>query len=115
MSYKQPLHQKTNKNELTLAKALNQANLTDGMVTQQPIILKITLPDFCWHLKKKAIYLDGIQVHTKTPIEQRDQEINELLEQRGWQTLRIPYTPPLTKTETEKIVEQIKEFIQNEN
>jgi very-short-patch-repair endonuclease len=99
------------KGELALFAALSHANLTGGMTTQQPIVLKFTLPDFCWHLKKKAVYLDGVQVHRKAHVERRDEEINMLMEQRGWQILRIPYTPPLTPTETAKIVEQIKEFI----
>jgi len=97
--------------EITLFKALSQANLTRGMITQHPIILKATLPDFCWPTKKKAVYLDGIQVHTKAHVERRDEEINDLMEQRGWQILRIPYNPPLTLQEAKLLTEQIREFI----
>jgi very-short-patch-repair endonuclease len=97
--------------EITLFKALNSANLTYGMVTQKPIVLKATLPDFCWPLKKKAVYLDGVQVHTKAHVERRDEEINDLMEKRGWQILRIPYEPPLTTEEAKQIAEQIREFI----
>jgi len=81
------------------------------MTTQERIILKSTLPDFIWRQKKKAVYLDGIQVHNKAHVEQRDEEIDQLMEKNGWQTLCIRYTPPLTREETQKIVEQIREFI----
>ncbi|MDR2700474.1 MAG: DUF559 domain-containing protein [Nitrososphaerota archaeon] len=111
MNYKQNMHPKVSKGEISVFTALSKANLTYGMVTQKPIILKFTLPDFSWPNLKKAVYLDGIQVHQKAHIEQRDQEINNLLEQRGWQTLRIPYTPPLTEKEIMEIVNQIHEFI----
>jgi very-short-patch-repair endonuclease len=94
--------------------ALNKANLLKGMVKQQTIILKVTLPDFCWPLKKKAVYLDGIQVHRKAHVEKRDEEINQLMEQKGWQILRIPYEPPLTQQEIQDITQQIQQFIQTE-
>lgn len=81
---------------------------------QEPIVLRVTLPDFCWPQKKKAVYLDGIQIHRKAHVERRDEEINDLMTQCGWQILRIPYEPPLTSTEAKQIVEQIREFI-NEN
>jgi very-short-patch-repair endonuclease len=84
------------------------------MVMQEPIVLRVTLPDFCWPQKKKAVYLDGIQIHRKAHVERRDEEINDLMTQCGWQILRIPYEPPLTPTEAKQIVEQIREFI-NEN
>jgi len=34
-----------------------------------------------------------------------------LLEQKGWDVLRIPYEPPLTAMEVEEIVKTIKHFI----
>jgi very-short-patch-repair endonuclease len=101
--------------EILVFAALSKANLTSGMVTQQTIILKATLPDFCWPLKKKAVYLDGVQVHRKAHVERRDEEINHLMEQKGWQILRIPYEPPLTQQEIHAITQQIQRFIQNEN
>jgi very-short-patch-repair endonuclease len=103
------------KGEISVFSALSNAGLTTGMTTQDRIILKSTLPDFCWFSKKKAVYLDGIQVHTKAHVEKMDEEINELMEQAGWQILRIPYTPPLSPEGAKEIVAQIQEFIQNEN
>jgi very-short-patch-repair endonuclease len=81
------------------------------MFTQQPIYLKVTVPDFCWQSLRKVVYLDGIQVHRKKHVAQRDEEIDELLELQGWQVLRIPYDPPLSVGEVEEIVGQIKRFI----
>jgi len=81
------------------------------MVTQRSIILKATIPDFCWFERKKAVYLDGAQVHRKDKQQQKDQEVVDLLEQKGWDVLRIPYEPPLTIPEVEEIVRTIKHFI----
>lgn len=81
------------------------------MVTQQPIILKATIPDFCWVNKKKVVYLDGRQVHKKDKQIQKDEEIVELLELQGWDVLRIPYDPPLTPIEIQEIVDAIRRFI----
>jgi very-short-patch-repair endonuclease len=102
---------KVSKGEISVFSALSSAGLTAGMVTQQPIILKATIPDFCWFELKKAVYLDGVQVHKKDKQQQKDNEIVDLLEQRGWNVLRIPYEPPLTTSEVQEIIETIKQFI----
>jgi very-short-patch-repair endonuclease len=105
------MYPKVSKGEISVFSALSTAGLTYGMVTQNPIILRATIPDFCWFELKKAVYLDGIPVHNKDKQQQKDQEIVDLLEQRGWDVLRIPYEPPLTPTETDEIVETIRRFI----
>jgi len=102
---------KVSKGEISVFSALSIEGLTAGMVTQKPIILKATIPDFCWFDLKKAVYLDGRQVHGKDKQQQKDMEIVELLEQRGWDVLRIPYDPPLTVFEVEEIVGAIRRFI----
>ncbi|MDR2719911.1 MAG: endonuclease domain-containing protein [Nitrososphaerota archaeon] len=111
MSYKNRMHPKVSKGEISVFSALSSAGLTAGMVTQQSIILKATIPDFCWFELKKAVYLDGAQVHKKDKQQQKDNEIVDLLEQKGWDVLRIPYEPPLTTIEIKEIVENIKQFI----
>jgi len=111
MSYKKHMHPKVSKGEISVFSALSTAGLTLGMVTQTPIILKATIPDFCWFELKKAVYLDGMPVHKKDKQQQKDQEIVDLLEQRGWDVLRIPYDPPLSPIETGEIVETIRCFI----
>jgi len=115
LSHKQHLHPTVSKGEMDVFQALSKAGLTTGMVTQHSVVLKFTVPDFAWFEHKKAVYLDGIQVHNKAHVERRDEEINNLMEQRGWQVLRIPYEPPLTKEEIAEIVKQIQQFLGSGN
>jgi very-short-patch-repair endonuclease len=111
LSYKARLHPKVSKGELQLFRALSLAGLTGGMVTQKPIVLKATIPDFCWPQKRKIIYLDGLQAHAGDEQQKRDEEIQELLEAQGWDVLRIPYEPPLTDANLHEIMKTIKQFL----
>lgn len=111
MSYKKRMHPKVSKAEIEVFKALSAAGLTGGMVTQKSIVLKVTVPDFCWLNKRKAVYLDGLQAHSGDKQRERDEEICELLEAKGWKVLRIPYEPPLNGKELQKIVASIKDFV----
>jgi very-short-patch-repair endonuclease len=106
------MHPKVSRGELQLFAALSGAGLTCGMVTQKPIVLKATIPDFCWPEKRKIVYLDGIQVHSSDAQQERDEEVRELLEAQGWDVLRIPYDPPLTDAKLEEILETIKKFLE---
>jgi very-short-patch-repair endonuclease len=106
------MHPQVSNGEIELFKALSQAGLTGGMVTQKPIILKSTIPDFCWTEKRKVVYLDGRQVHSKDKQIQKDEEIDNLLELQGWDVLRIPYEPPLTPKELQQILATVKRFLQ---
>jgi very-short-patch-repair endonuclease len=110
-NYKERMHPKVSNAEIELFKALSVQGLTCGMVTQQPIILKSTIPDFCWLEKRKVVYLDGAQVHKKDKARERDEEIDELLELQGWDVLRIPYNPPLTDKALKEILVTIKDFM----
>ncbi len=105
------MHPKVSQAEMALFQALSKAGLTGGMVTQKPIILKTTIPDFCWINKKKIVYLDGNQVHNKDKQQARDNEIDELLEAQGWEVLRIPYDPPITEKGLQEMVKTIKRFL----
>jgi very-short-patch-repair endonuclease len=111
MSYKERMHPKVSNAELELFKALSAQGLTGGMLTQKPIILKSTIPDFCWPEKRKIVYLDGAQVHSKDKARERDEEIDELLERQGWEVLRITYNPPLTAKALQEIMGNIKQFL----
>ena len=111
MSYNRRMHPKVSKAEIEVFKALSAAGLASGMVTQKTIVLKVTIPDFCWLNKRKAVYLDGAQVHSGDKQQQRDEEVCELLEAKGWEVLRIPYEPPLSGKELQKIIAEIKEFV----
>jgi very-short-patch-repair endonuclease len=114
VSYKERMHPKVSKGEIEVFKALSAAGLTENMVTQQPIILKATIPDFCWVNKKKIVYLDGMQVHRKDKQLEKDEEIVDLLERQGWEVMRIPYNPPLTEKTLKVIIDQIRRFVGSE-
>ncbi len=111
MSYRERLHPKVSRAEIEVFKALSGLGLTGGMVTQKPIVLKVTVPDFCWIEKRKVVYLDGRQVHSSDRVERRDAEIDELLELQGWAVLRVPYDPPLTGDGLRQVVAQIRDFL----
>jgi very-short-patch-repair endonuclease len=111
LSYKRYMHPTVSKAEIDVFKELSAQGLTTGMLTQKPIILKSTIPDFCWPEKKKVVYLDGIPVHKKDKQLEHDEEVVDLLELQGWDVLRIRYDPPLTEKECVKIIAQIKKFI----
>jgi very-short-patch-repair endonuclease len=111
LSYKERMHPKVSRAEIEIFKSLSMAGLTNGMVTQQQIILKSTIPDFCWMEKRKIIYLDGIPVHKKDKAIERDEEITDLLIAQGWDVLRIPYNPPLTDKGLQEIMVTIKRFL----
>jgi very-short-patch-repair endonuclease len=105
------MHPKVSRAEIEVFKALSMSGLTSGMITQQPIILKSTIPDFCWMEKRKIVYLDGIPVHKKDKAIERDEEITDLLMAQGWAVLRIPYQPPLTDKGLQEIMATIKRFL----
>jgi very-short-patch-repair endonuclease len=115
VSFKRRLHPKVSNAEIEVFKALSAAGLTGGMVTQKTIVLKSTIPDFCWLNKRKAVYLDGLQAHSGDKQQKRDEEICALLEARGWEVLRISYEPPLNEKELRKIVSSIKSFVGSED
>lgn len=101
--------------EIEVFKALSGEGLTKNMVTQNQIILKSTVPDFCWLDQRKVVYLDGVQAHSSRRAQQRDEEINDLLEAQGWEVLRITYKPPLKEKDLKGIMETIKKFLNNED
>ena len=115
LSFKSRMHPKVSKAEIEVFKALSAAGLTTGMVTQKTIVLKLTIPDFCWLNKRKAVYLDGMNVHSSDKQQKRDEEICGLLEAKGWEVLRIPYEPPLCGRELQKIVAAIRDFVGSDN
>ncbi len=111
VSYKERMHPKVSRAEIEVFKALSITGLTGGMVTQKPIVLKSTVPDFCWMEKRKIVFLDGIPVHSKDKAIDRDEEIDELLVAQGWDVLRIPYQPPLTEKGLQEIMATIRRFL----
>jgi very-short-patch-repair endonuclease len=114
LSYKARMHPKVSKAEIEVFKALSLAGLTGGMVTQKPIVLKATIPDFCWPEKRKIVYLDGLQAHSGDEQQQRDEETQTLLEAQGWDVLRISYEPPLTDVGLREILATIRRFLNHD-
>ena len=94
MSYRDKMHPMVSRAEIEVFKELSKNGLTRGMVTQKTIILKSTIPDFCWLNKRKAVYLDGKQAHFKDIQKEHDEEIKDLMEKKGWRVLRLLYNPP---------------------
>ena len=111
MSYKARMHPNVSQAEIAVFNELSKAGLTSGMVTQKAIILKSTIPDFCWINKRKIVYLDGAPVHSSDKQQKHDNEIDELLEAQGWEVLRIPYQPPITEKGLAEILATIKAFL----
>ncbi len=105
------MHPKVSQAEMAVFSALSKSGLTNGMVTQKTIILKSTIPDFCWMNKRKIVFLDGNPVHSKDKQQERDNEIDGLLTDQGWDVLRIPYDPPITEKSLQEILKTIKTFL----
>jgi len=111
LGYKNNMHPRVSNAEIEVFKALSAEGLTEGMITQKPIVLKATIPDFCWVNKRKIVYLDGVQVHQNDKTREKDEEIDELLELQGWDVLRIPYDPPLTEKDLREVMNVIRHFL----
>ena len=111
MAFKKHMHPRVSKAEIEVLKALSGTRLIEGMVTQKTIVLRSTVPDFCWPGKRKIVYLDGSQVHSKSKQEERDEEIDNLLAAKGWGVLRIPYEAPMSKEKLDEVMLNIKRFL----
>lgn len=111
LAFKKNMHPRVSNAEIAVLKALSGTRLIEGMVTQKTIVLKSTIPDFCWPEKRKVVYLDGSQVHSKSKQEERDQEIDALLVAKGWQVLRIPYEAPMSKEKFDEVLLNITKFL----
>ncbi len=111
MNYKSRMHPTVSRAEIEVFKALSASGLTQGMITQKTIVLKSTIPDFCWPDKRKIVFLDGLQVHSNDKQICRDKEMCDLLEEQGWDVLRIPYEPPLTEKNLREIIGTIRQFL----
>lgn len=84
LSFRERMHPRVSNAEMEVLKALSATGLTEGLVTQRTIVLKTSIPDFCWPEKRKVVYLDGSAVHKRSKQEARDEEIDELMTAQGW-------------------------------
>jgi very-short-patch-repair endonuclease len=109
MSFRERMHPAVSNAERELFISLSKANLTQGLTTQEVIVLRATKPDFLWKLKRLAVFLDGEQVHRGK--EEKDEEIKSMLEMQGWKVLRFSYKPPLSLKQKMGIVADIREAL----
>ena len=112
MAFKKNMHPRVSRAEIEVLKALSGTRLIEGMVTQRTIVLKTTIPDFCWPEKRKVVYLDGSQVHSKSKQEEKDEEIDRFLVEKGWEVLRIPYDAPMSKEKFDEVLRNIERFLE---
>jgi len=108
-NWKARLHPEVSRAEEAVFQELSRQGLTTAMVTQKPIVLRQTIPDFFWIEKRKCVYLDGEEVHRNK--QELDEEITDMLEQRDFQVLRITYKPPMSRERLLAVVAEIREFI----
>ena len=96
--------------ELKLLTALQREGLMRDCSYQEVIVLKATVPDFCWRKYKLVAYLDG-PPHLKDRVMERDAELRELLRGLGWRVLEFPYVPPLSDSRLKEITTSIQEAL----
>lgn len=83
-----------------------------GVQTQKDICLDNASIDFYFEMHGKppvCIFLDG-PPHLKDRQKVRDEHVTAKLEKRGYTVKRFPYSPPLSKTKLEEIIDTIKEL-----
>ncbi|MFQ6076041.1 MAG: hypothetical protein ACE5Z5_07905 [Candidatus Bathyarchaeia archaeon] len=108
MSWKERMRQTPSKAEIDILLGLEERGLTVGMFRGEVIILETTAPDYYWPHKGLCVYLDG-PPHLKERQRLKDEIIDEKLRRMGLRPLRIPYNPPLSKRERERILDRIEE------
>ena len=101
------------KAEIEVMQELCAAGVNERMVTQKPVCLSRTTPDFTFHMPDRnyAVYIDSEQLHYRKHAMQRDAKIDERLDELGWKVLRCVYHIPLSKKRKAEIVREICEFI----
>jgi very-short-patch-repair endonuclease len=97
------MHHPVSNIEIAIANALNESGIT-GFLTQHPIVIQQTIPDFFFPDKRLAVYIDG-PVHSGR--EDRDQELRDALRRRGYKVLELSYEKPTKETINRLVVEII--------
>ena len=110
MTFRERMRVQHSSAETKMFVALQERNLTKGMLTDFEIPLLTTVPDFFWVEERVACYLDGEQVHSSIKAEARDDRIRAP-EKRGVKVLRFRYTPPLSLKRLSEIVAEIQEAL----
>ena len=99
MTWRERMHPQVSKAEIEVMQELCAAGVNERMVTQKPICLKRTVPDFSFHMENAnyTIYIDAEQTHSSHVQQAKDDDIDNTLERRGYKVLRCRYKAPLTK------------------
>ena len=95
---------------VALQQAYGKLEINERPFTDVTLPLRVTRPDFWFPGKKIAVYLDG-PAHSHNKVAARDEEIDGLLQKQGITVLRLPYTPPLSKTNAGLCLAVIKEAV----
>lgn len=82
---------------VALQNAYGKLELKEKPHTDKEITVKVAKPDFWFEEAKLAVFLDGPH-HLKLKQEQWDIQLDRDLEKQGITVLRLPYSPPLSKT-----------------
>jgi len=98
---------------IALQNAYGKLEINERPFTDVTLPLRVTRPDFWFPGAKVAVYLDGPH-HSHNKVAARDEEIDSLLEKQGIKVLRLPYRPPLSKTNQGLFLAVIRELVNRE-
>lgn len=114
MSWPEVMHTAFPKAEEQVLIGLERRGLTKragGMFRDEPICLLQTIPDYNWKFVKFPVYLDG-PPHLKESRRLKDEQINALLQKRGWAPLRLPHKGGrLSDKKLDEILDTIEEML----
>jgi very-short-patch-repair endonuclease len=102
------------KAEYLFFQILSEKRLTCGMLTQHTIIMsreneECTIPDFYWPADRLAVYIDG-PVHKGKRLD-KDEKINQWLEEHGIEYIRFSYKGQLTRTKALEWASEVGKYI----
>ena len=115
MSWRDNLHANPSNAEIALIHEL-QRLVNQGVRfefrTDQHIPLLVTVPDVLVYTPERekplVVYLDGYP-HTKRRQQEKDGEINDWLERRGYRFLRFAYGGSMGKKRLAEVIQTIRE------
>lgn len=109
--WKRNMRVPVSKFEIETIAEMGRRGLYRGLETNEVVILRFCKPDLKWDILKRAVFLDGIEVHSSPHQQDRDERITSELERLGWLVLRERYKPNPSKARKKEIWDEIEEFI----
>jgi very-short-patch-repair endonuclease len=110
-SWRERLHLRVSRAEELVFRELNRLDLTEGLVTQKPLALRMWVPDFWWVGRRKTVFLEGHVAHVRGRQLERDEQVTDVLAAEGFDVLRVPYRAPLSKARLAEVIAEIQEFL----